>query len=568
MGTINRREYLTATVLDQAFLDRCQDNLDNGIEMIVDIETPSATIKASDQNKYVGGSFYEALTTFPLIRRSIGEWLNPEIEFSRLTISISNVDGRFNRLNPGGADFAGWIGRSVTVKLGLRDIESTYKTIYSGKVTSIGGFQRDRAKFTLVTRDKMDELNKNFPSQALTKANYPLISDSVAGKLLPVIYGDWTVNVTENGASVPAFIVNGGSGAVIAGTGDLEAVISENDNDYIDTSNVFIKRGDLFYRVPTGDITVGAGNRSLTIRQPGGGGGLTIDGAPYVYSDGDMIYLKMRGKSLGAYSDNLIAQAQDILTVYGGADPASFAANWNTYRDKATPAESAVTSIKSRVWVQEQKGAVQYALSMLEQVRIEMFQDRDLKLKLFALHLEEFDPAPSYKLTNWDLESGTLTPQIDERNIWNRARADFAFDPSLNENSRQTPLFKNQAAIDQVGREISKKVVFPNLYIEADVTQQLKEMLKLASGYSEFIEATLTPRSLLKDIGEFVSLNMQFGAIIYENVPAIIRDIGYDSRGLRIPVRLWCLQMLPFPGYTPGNPGTVGGSTAVITEET
>ena len=61
MSGKDRRRYLTETVLDQEFLDWSQDNLENRLEMIVDIDSPSGMIHASDRNKYVGDTFYEAL---------------------------------------------------------------------------------------------------------------------------------------------------------------------------------------------------------------------------------------------------------------------------------------------------------------------------------------------------------------------------------------------------------------------------------------------------------------------------------------------------------------------------
>ena len=71
----------------------------------------------------------------------------------------------------------------------------------------------------------------------------------------------------------------------------------------------------------------------------------------------------------------------------------------------------------------------------------------------------------------------------------------------------------------------------------------------------------------MNPFGDFVSVNVTMGATVLENVPAMVRDIGYDPAGLRIPVRVWSLQMVPFPGYSPGYAGIVGGSTATITEE-
>ena len=48
----------------------------------------------------------------------------------------------------------------------------------------------------------------------------------------------------------------------------------------------------------------------------------------------------------------------------------------------------------------------------------------------------------------------------------------------------------------------------------------------------------------------------------------MIREIGYDPRSLRIVVKLWALTMIPFPGWEPNYPGTVGGYNATIGEST
>jgi hypothetical protein len=566
MSSSNRREYLTATVLDQGLLDRCADNLDQKIEMVLDIETPGDTIYASNRNKYVGGIFYEALAELPIIKRSIGEWLSPELEFSRLSVPISNVNGRFNEFNPGGANFGGWIGKRIDMKMGLRDVTASYFTVYSGFVSDVGGFQRDRANFTIITRDFLDKFTKDFPSSVFTSTSFPDIESGLIGTLAPVIYGDWTVDVNAVGASIPGYPVNGANAGVLAFTSSVQVYLSSNDNVYLDTASFILKRGDIFWPFNSADVSIVTGNRVVDIKQSGNGGVTLVDGSPYQFQTGDVFYCKVKGQDLGAYDDNLVAQAKHILLTYGGAVVGDFDANWDTYRDKASPAESAISTIKSRVYLNESQPVMQYVLSMLEQVRLEPFPSRDLKLKLFALHLDEFPSSPSFTVKNWDIEYSSLTPRLDDRNIWNRAKADYSFDPLLNENRLQTPIFRNSPAIVQQRKEISKKVVFPNLYIEADVIYQLKEMLKLASAGSEFIEVNLTQRALLLDIGNFIKLNLDFGGIIYQNVPAIIREIGYDPKG-RIPVKLWSLQMTPYPGYTPGYAGTVGGSTATITQE-
>jgi hypothetical protein len=576
MGSSDRREYLTAEVLDQGLLDRCQDNLENGLEMVAIITAPdSLPIRVSDRNKYVGNRFYSAITKFPLIRRTIGDWLAPTIEFSRLEITLGNVDGRFNKYLPGGADFNGWIGREVEAKIGIRDLEATFTTIYKGRVTEIGGVSRARDSVTFISRDSFDRVNKQFPTAVFNLNVFPYLEDNIAGVYAPIIYGDWTVSVGEGKAIVPAFPVNGALESVLSGDVALELVISENDNAFFDTESVYLKRGDDYFLFSVDDITILGGNRIFSIKQENCGGATTIDEnppetpVPFVYKSGDSFFVKVKGKDLGAYSDNPVWQARDILISIGGAAEGDFDANWATYRDKSSPVESAISAIKSRIWAGEQQNAMEYALSLLEQVRLEVFESRELKFKINSLHFDDFPAVGDipYELKNWDIVADSFTPQLDDKNTWNRARGEYGFDPSVNQQGFQTPIFRNQAAISQCGKEISKSVVFPDLYDQAVVIAQLTEMLKLASAYNEFIEVTLTPRAILKDIGDFVKMNVTIGATVFTDVPAMIREIGYDPSGMKIPVKLWSFQMVPYHAYTPSYAGLVGGYNATIVQE-
>lgn len=573
MATSNRRPWLTAVVLNQALLDEMQDNLETALHMVCVIQSPTGYIYVSDRNKYVGSTYYAALTNFPAIRRTVGDWLSPSTEFSRLELSLGNVTGAFNNFLPSGADFGGWIGKTVQVKVGLGEIASTYENIYEGIVTDIGGLKRDRQKIVVISRDVLDQSNIDFPNQSLNLTLWPDLDEALIGTLLPVVYGDWTTVLAMGNdppteiASIPAFPVNGRNAGVLAGTTNVRMLISQNDNLTFDTNNVWLKRGSSYYGFDSADILSVVGNRDFQIRQGNSGGTTLVDAAPYQFTIGDAFVVRVNGKSLGAYQDNLVWQARDILTSIGGVSTGDLDANWATYRDKASPAESAISGFKSRVWTQDVTKVVDYVKSMLGQVRLELFVSRDLKLKLLSTHFDDFDPTPPNSIKNWDLQADSMTPMLQDQNVFNRANGFYNYDPTLRENSRYTPVFRNQAAITQAGKAIQKTLVFPNLYREVDVLPNLKEVLKLASAYSEIIDAVLTPRALMRDIGDFVSLDVDLTSLKFSGAPAMIREIGYDPVGLRIPVKLWSFQMVPFPGYAPGYDGIVGGSTATITQE-
>lgn len=585
MSNDNRHQYNGAASITQAFLDASQDNLLNKLEMVVDIELPSPPggyIRASDRNKYLVdgsgvGTFYEALLTFPTIKRTVGDYLSPQLEFSQLELELSNVDGRFNQFLPAGGSFSGWIGKSVTVRLGLGETESTYRTIFKGYVTDQGGFRRNVSTVKLIARDRFESANKSFPNAALTESAYPSLEEDKKNILVPIIYGDWTVNVEPNMASVPAIPVNGANPNVNGDTDhtvNVQLVIANHALAYFDTTQVYLRRGDNAWLIPAGDVvnvSIGGAPSSFEIVQ--NSGTMTpvtpdTDAQVLEFGRGDEFFVKIKGLALGGgLDDNAVAQAKDILKTYGGLVDGDFHANWAAFAAKASPAESAIASIKSRVWLQEPENVMEYVLSLLEQVRLEAFIDRDLIVKILPLHLDEFVANPSYLVRNWDVEQGSFKLQIDERINFNRAKGVFNFLPNRKENYAETKIYKNQASIDQAGKPISKKLVYPNLYEEAAVIDQLKETLRITSAYLENVEANLTWRSLLLDIGDFVRLNVQIQSTVLENVPALIREIGYDPAGVKLPTKLWSFQMLPFSGWAPGYAGTVGGSTATIEED-
>lgn len=356
---------------------------------------------------------------------------------------------------------------------------------------------------------------------------------------------------------------------------NVQAKISDEDLVEFQSNNVYYKVDDNNYvLVPSSEIVnVNAGNNYFEIKQitdslwvPTGEAANPL--ALYEFSPGDEFLVRVRGKDIGGagYDNNIVAQAKHILEFYGGLAPSDFDSNWDTYRTKAAPPQSAISTFQSRVWVQDAQGVLEYALQLLEQVRLELFVDRkDLKLKLKSLHFEDFTPAPSYTLRNWDVVRDSLSIAISDTTVFNRLQADFDFNPSLGGNNFKTSMFKNQASIDAT-KEISKGVFFPNLVSRSVCDLQVIEILRLASSQFEVLDLKTTWRSLLLDMGQDIKFDVKIGSTLFDGVVCTIRDIGYSSNGV-VTLKLWSYQMTPFPGYEPGNPGTVGGYNALIQEE-
>ena len=564
MSSRDRRPYETATVLDQDFLDKCHDNLCNDLRLVVQIETPDGYIYASDRNFYMNGNFYEALLTFPTIEKTLGEWLQGILEFSVLELRISNVDQRFNDYLPGGSSFGGWFGKTVEVKLGLRDVNSTYKHIFFGAITDVGGFSRDLQSIKIIARDAFDSVNLKFPKETVKLTSYPFAGD-VAGENIPIIYGDWK-NI--EGYHIPTLVVNEDDPNMngdVSRTNRVKCIISHNANKEFNDTDVYVKRGDNYYNMSPDDIVqISVDLNSFEIIQDSGN--TVIEGENYVYESSDEYLVRVIGKDLGAQTSNAVAIAKDILKEYGLLNDLDFTTAWSTYAAKTTPAESAIANIGCHLWVKDSVTAMEQALSLLEQVRLEIYINNDLKFDLNALHFDEFPSTAQLKIENWDIVKDSFNPTTDVKNNFNYIKGTFDFLPDLGAEGYETGYFENINSINQINKEILKIIVFPNLYLKSDVENQIKEILKISSSYIEIINCELTWRALLLDLGDWVDLNVNIQSAVFDNVKCMVRKIGYNPRGLTIPITLWSFQMCPFDNYEPGYQGTVGGYTAGITE--
>jgi len=570
MAGSDRRPYESASTLSQTIINSAADNQTNSFELVVDIETPTGFIRASDRHKYVDGTFYRALTNFPEISRTIGEWLNNQVEFSTLSFELNNSDGRFNNFLSGGSDFNGWIGKSVTVRLGLREIGSSYFTIFRGFVTEVQGLTRSVQSIVIQSRDRFDRLNTQFPTATFTSDEFGVNLDrNVEGQAKPYILGDWTTDL-QAAAVVPAFPINGDDPDVKDDGGlrnAVEFLVSSNALSFFDTDNVYIRSGTELFKFDVADVTLIAdgNNNRFTVDQNGTS---SIDGEPYLFSPGDELFVQVRGPSLGGFQDNILQQAREVLIAFGGAVLGDFTANWNTLRNKTTPTQSAIANIKSRIWVQDTHSAFEYAKGLVQQVRCEIFINRDLDIDIHANHYEDWDDTPDFEFRNFDVVRQTFTPALDDRNNFNTGRGVYSFEPIANENVFSTDFYENANAVTQAGKVIERSIVFPNLYVLSDVENQLTEILRLSSAYAEVISFSSTWRAILLDIGDFVSLDVRIGGVTLENVPGLVREISYNPDGLQLGIRVWSFQMFPFKTYNPGHAGITSGQSATITKIT
>lgn len=228
--------------LSQELLDACFPFIE--LQWIADIKLSNvAHFKVSNRNIYVedeNGSprFYEArVAKAPNISITLGEWLAPNFEIGDFKLDLNNRDGYFNDWLPQGEKYLQWIGAEVSVKVGFGEKLSNYYEVFRGFVSNKQGITGTHEQISIKCYDRTFEDEVVIPTTTFDKTNYPNVDTDNVGKVLPLVYGDWSSEVGDFG-EIPAYCGN----AYDPLTQVFNWIISENALQEI--GDVYLHRGD------------------------------------------------------------------------------------------------------------------------------------------------------------------------------------------------------------------------------------------------------------------------------------------------------------------------------------
>lgn len=530
--------------------------------------TRNITLRFADRPKFVGDDFYEGRAEFPDVKRTIGDPQSPSIQFSQIEVGLANMDGFYNTYLEGGDDYFSPIGARLTVMIGLRDVMGSFQTIFDGFVPEEDGFDVQREKITVRATDRFNELNKPSPLPSINSTDFPSAPQDTLGKIIPLVLGDWeagfnitddtgTVDIQDGGltkvvrtASPVGFY--GGTIGYYVGGGFFVFSIGTYTPDTI--AACYVKRGDTVFMVnftPTPDNTAGYWSVEVTSHKVSGGGTAT-----YIYQSGDVAVISVKVPYAVAKYSNVIEIAQELLYTLGGRvsgdlEPTS----WAALAAKSTPAQSAFTSIKGRIWVGETSESVlSIVLGLLEEVRVEMFIDSAGLIKVTTLHPEDFvAPASATRIDQTEVDELTAQTKADDKTFFNQAYLNYAFTPITGKTGLATGQLANEQSVRLSGKRVIKVIDCGSLYVDTDAVNQLTEFVRFYSMGIIFLEVGLCWVHLLRDLGEFVAFNYDVGSLSLSESPAIVRDIKVDPDTGAVNVRLLMLTNFPYTGYAPSN---------------
>lgn len=582
-----RNAYEEATTLSQAMLDETFRGGENQIEAVAiltkTVGATTYTLRFADRPKYVGDDFYEGRARFPQVKRTMGDPQAPTIQFSQFEVELSNLDGFYNAYLEGGASYFSFIGARLQVQIGLRDVSGSFITVFDGFVPEEDGFGIERESIIIRATDKFNDLNRRSPLPYIDLVDFPSAPADSVGKIIPLVLGDWEAgyNMTSSAGAVSiqdagtAYDVRTDSpsgfygGTIGYNVGGGFFVFSIGDYTPDNISDVHVKRGDAFMKAnfdATPDNTAGYWSAEVTSLVKVGGGSV-----PYVYQSGDLAVIKVKVPySAGAYN-NIIYIAEQVLYTLGGKSSGDLdTASWDAFKAKATPAQSAFTAIKGRIWIGEEKDSVLgIVLGLLEQVRLEMFVNSAGLISLTSLQPEDF-PAPASaaaRIEQIELNEESVRVKADERLFLNQAWVNYAFTPVSKKTELTTVQKLNQTSIDKSGKRVIKTIDCPNLYVEADAENQLVEFLRLYSAGLSFVECEVAWVHLLRDLGEFISFNYSVGSLDYSAKPMQIREVTVNLGTGAVTLKLLSFANFSYTGYAPSNASRfLSGAAQSITD--
>ena len=214
------------------------------LNWIADIQISDAvTFRVSDRNIYVQNidgtpRFYEArVAKGPSINVTLGEWLAPSFEIGDLKLEINNRDGFFNDYLPQGINYLQWTGSKVSIKVGFGEKYSNYYEVFSGKVASKQGITGTAETIVLKIWDRSADDEIPIPATLFDRTNYPDTDIANIGKVVPIVYGDWTEEVGEYG-EIPAICSNAQDPLAD------EYILMISENSLREIGAVYLHRGD------------------------------------------------------------------------------------------------------------------------------------------------------------------------------------------------------------------------------------------------------------------------------------------------------------------------------------
>ena len=205
--------------------------------------SPELEFRVSNRNIYVQDRdgiprFYEArVDKAPAINVTSGEWLSPNFEIGNLSIVMNNRDGFFNDYLPQGEEYTQWIGGEVKILIGFGEDRKNYFEVFTGIIPHKKGVETSLEDIRVNCYNRYEEDRREIPTLVFDRTNYPFVDTDKIGKVLPLVYGDWTTDLNSEFGDVAAICSNANDDPVISYVWNI------SENALREIGDVYLHRG-------------------------------------------------------------------------------------------------------------------------------------------------------------------------------------------------------------------------------------------------------------------------------------------------------------------------------------
>lgn len=207
--------------------------------------------------------------------------------------------------------------------------------------------------------------------------------------------------------------------------------------------------------------------------------------------------------------------------------------------------------IVTRIWLGDSKQNVLDVTSgLLKCCLIDMFVNRDLKIAFSSMWPRDWpDTSQMSQINQYDIIEDSISVSSEPRIFMTTGQANYSWNAWLNSAGLTTKKRKNFNAESKTGRSISKEFDLPNLYKEKDAIDVLETYIRLSSASLVTIKMEVGWIHLLKDLGEFVTLNITLGSLNFQRVPCQIRRVSILPNVCGSELELVCFINFSYDGF-------------------
>jgi len=303
-------------------------------DMLVKINT-TLPLYLSDRDVVINEILYEGrILNVSDHREQINSGFNRKIAFPIVTITLANSDGYFNDSLNNLDKFWSMVEVEIyTVQRGSVFNEAT-DLRFKGFIEYSNGIIIKPDTITVKITDFRKKFNKKIPEDVFTKEEFNNLPEDMVNKPIPILFGDWTVDIPNNTRTAEAFVLDSGNQGGTTPT-NIKCIVGrpgDTGNIGFIGNRVMIKHSGSAYNYSqcevafdiSGDTTINLSEGTFEIdvnswnrtNDPGTWEGSHNDKV-YLFNNKDKFFIQCQGNTDTTLITNPIILIKHILIEYG-----------------------------------------------------------------------------------------------------------------------------------------------------------------------------------------------------------------------------------------------------------